>query len=151
MSLGNLLKIGQLKEHPIDREEIERLFVAAHRNIHDAQVMNISSETRFDAAYKAIMQSGLAALMMHGYRPDTNRPGHHATVVQSLPLTVGLDQKRMLVLDAMRRKRNVADYTGDEVDESSVETCVGEAKRLLDQVVEWRRRHRAELVPGKNT
>jgi len=26
------------------------------------------------------MQSALAALMMHGYRPDTNRPGHHMTL-----------------------------------------------------------------------
>ena len=147
MSLENLLKIEKLKEHPADAEEIERLVVAARRNIHDAQVTSISPETRFDAAYKAIMQSGLAALMMHGYRPDTNRPGHHMTVVQSLPLTVGLDQKGVVVLDALRRKRNVADYTGDDVDESSVRACVEHAKGLLDHVLEWRRKHRPELVP----
>ena len=90
MSLQNLLKIGQIKEHPLDPEEIERLLIAAQRNLRDAQITNISAETRFDAAYKAIMQSALAALMMHGFRPDTKRPGHHMTVVQSLPLTLGL-------------------------------------------------------------
>ncbi len=147
MSLKNLLKIGQLKEHPADGEEIERLFVAAQRNIRDAQATSISPETRFDAAYKAIMQSGLAALMMHGYRPDTNRPGHHMTVVQSLSLTVGVDQKRVVVLDALRRKRNVADYTGDDVDESSVKDCLEQAKMLLDDVVEWRRKNHSELIP----
>jgi hypothetical protein len=69
------LKIGQLKPHPPDAREIEQLLVAARRNVRDARVTSISAETRFDAAYKAIMQSAPAALMMHGYRPDTNRPG----------------------------------------------------------------------------
>lgn len=72
------------------------------------------------------------------------------TVIQSLPLTVGLDQKRAVVLDALRRKRNVADYTGDDIDESSVKTCVKEAKDLLRQVSEWRRKHRADLVPKRS-
>ena len=74
MSLANLLKIGQLKLHPTDAEEIERLLIAAQRNLRDAHVTTISAETRFDAAYKAIMQCALAALMMHGYRPDTIAP-----------------------------------------------------------------------------
>lgn len=91
MSLENLLKIGQLKSHPPDAREIGQLLVAARRNIRDARVTSISAETRFDVAYKAIMQSAMAALMMHGYRPDTNRPGHHMTAVQSLPLTIGID------------------------------------------------------------
>ena len=149
MSLENLLKIGQIKEHATDREEIERLIVAARRNIHDALVTSVSPETRFDAAYKAIMQSGLAALMMRGYRPDTNRPGHHVTLLQSLPLTVGLDPKRMVVLDALRRKRNVADYTGGDVDVSSVKACVEQARELLDHVVAWRRKHRPDWVPKR--
>ena len=67
MSLENLLKIGQLKAHPLEAEEIERLLAAAQRNLRDARVTSISPETRFDAAYKAIMQSALAALMMRGY------------------------------------------------------------------------------------
>lgn len=119
MSLENLLKIGQLKPHASETAEIERLLIAARRNLGDARVTSISPETRFDAAYKAIMQSALAALMMHGYRPDTNRPGHHMTVIQSLPLTIGLDAKRMIVLDTLRRQRNVADYTGEDIDEST--------------------------------
>lgn len=90
MTLQNLLRIGQLKEHPANREEIERLLVAAERSLRDAHVRKVSPETRFDAAYKAVMQSALATLMMHGYRPDTHRPGHHATVLQSTPLTIGL-------------------------------------------------------------
>ena len=75
MSLQNLLKIGQVKAHPPDAAEIQRLLTAAARNLVDARVLTISPETRFDAAYKAIMQSALAALMANGFRPDTNKPG----------------------------------------------------------------------------
>lgn len=150
MSLENLLKIGQLKAHPPEGEEIERLLAAAQRNLRDAHVTSISPETRFDAAYKAIMQSALAALMMHGYRPDTNRPGHHMTVVQSVPLTIGVQAKRVAVLDALRRKRNVADYTGDDIDDSTAENCIDEAKRLIEDVLAWRKTNRPVLLPGKN-
>ncbi len=81
MSLANLLKIGLLKEHPVDAEEIKRLLAAAQRSLCDARATTISAETRFDAVYRAIMQVGLAALMAQGYRPDTNRPGHHVTII----------------------------------------------------------------------
>ena len=104
MSLLNLLKTGQLKQHPPDAGEVQRLLAAAGRNIADARVTTISAETRFDAAYKAVMQCALAAMMAHGYRPDTNRPGHHATVVQGLRLTIGLAAARVTVLDTLRRK-----------------------------------------------
>jgi uncharacterized protein (UPF0332 family) len=147
VSLENLLKIGQLKAHPPDAREIEQLLLAARRNLRDARVTTISAETRFDAAYKAIMQSSLAALMMHGYLPDTNRPGHHMTVVQSLPLTIDIERKRVIVLDALRRQRNVADYTGDDVDESTAENCIAEAVQLVDDVMNWRSSNRPDLIP----
>lgn len=35
MSLENLLKIGQLKEHPSSRAEIQKLLAAAARNLND--------------------------------------------------------------------------------------------------------------------
>ncbi len=91
---------------------------------------------------KCIMQSALVAMMMHGYRPDTNRLGHHATLLQSLPLTIGADPKRVVVLDALRRQRNVADDTGDDIDESTTEHCINEAVRLIDEV---RMRRRAMM------
>src|ERR1700730_18196127 len=63
MSLENLLKTGQLKPHQTDRKEIGRLLVAARRNLADARAYNISTENRFDAGYKCIMQCALMALM----------------------------------------------------------------------------------------
>lgn len=137
MSLENLLKIGQLKPHSPDAAEIQKLLNAAERNLADARVTTISLETRFDAAYKAIVQSALAALMSCGYKPNTNRPGHHMTVIQSLSLTVGLPGNRIAVLDTLRRKRNVLDYTGEDMDEASARTCISEAAGLLGEVRAW--------------
>ncbi len=131
MSLANLLKTGQLKEHPTDAKEIARLLAAAERGLADARAGKISPETRFDAAYRSITQIGLAALMAQGYRPDTNRPGHHMTIIQTLTLTLGIDARRMALLDTLRRKRNLADYTGADIDEASVAACIEAAQKLL--------------------
>jgi uncharacterized protein (UPF0332 family) len=149
VSLQNLLKIGQLKEHPAEAAEVQRLLAAAARNLTDAAAATISAETRFDAAYKAVMQSALAALLATGYRPDTNRPGHHATLIQTLPLTIGLAQSRVIVLDTLRRKRNLADYTGEDIDDSSVEYCIAEATQLLQDVNDWLKMHHPHLAAAQ--
>ena len=149
MSLENLLKIGQLKQHPPNRDEIQRLLAAAQRNLDDARIADISPETRFDVSYKAIMQSALVALLANGYRTDTNKPGHHMTVIQALPLTMGLKPARVSLLDTLRRKRNVSDYTGVDIDEDSADACRIEAQQLLSEVTRWLASKHPELAGDK--
>jgi hypothetical protein len=60
-----------LKSHVTGKEEMQRLLKAARRNLADAGVDVIRCETRFDSAYKAIMQLALAAMMANGFRPDS--------------------------------------------------------------------------------
>lgn len=69
------------------------------------------------------------------------------TVVQALTLTIGLPANRVTVLDTLRRKRNLSDYTGEDVDESSARACVTEAHRLLNDVATWLKANRPGL-PG---
>lgn len=130
VSLQNLLKTGQLKEHAADADEIERLMAAAQRSLADARIPGISNESRFDIAYRVITQIGIAALLSQGYRPDTNRPGHHMTIIQTLPLTLGIEKERMILLDTLRRKRNLSDYTGEDIDDTSVKACIEQAEKL---------------------
>jgi len=137
MSLDNLLKIGRLKRHQATGAEVLDLLAAAERNLVDARVDSISVENRFDAAYKCLHQAALAGLMACGYRPDTKVAGHHATVIQSLPKTIGIESDRVAVLDALRVKRNLSDYTGKEVDAGSLRICIEEAERLLREVRAW--------------
>lgn len=146
MTLENLLKTGQLKPHQPDAGEIRRLLDAARRNLEDSAAANISPENRFDAAYKAIMQSALVALMANGFVPDKKQPGHHATAIQSLPKAIGIGSDRIAVLDVLRHKRNLSDYTGEDIDENSVGVCRTEAKRLLSEVEAWLKKHHPDLA-----
>lgn len=150
MTLQNLLRVGQLKEHETDAREVGRLIAAAQRNLHGAATKGLSPELRFDAAYKAIMQVALAALMANGYRPDTGKPGHHATVIQSLPKTLGIGSDRIPVLDALRKKRNLSDYTGEDIDENSVGACIDEARNLLAEMQAWLAQNRPDLLQQGN-
>lgn len=140
MSLDNLVRTGQLKPHATNAAEIQRLLAAATRNLADASVAQISDETRFDAGYKAIMQCALLGLMASGYRPATSAPGHHQTMIQTLPLTLGLANEDWLVLDALRKKRNINDYSGDLIDPESLHECLVRAEKLIDTAQAWLRK-----------
>lgn len=145
MSLANL--VGRtLEEINPDKATIQRLLSAAKRNIADAQIEAISAENRFDVAYKAIMQLANAALQANGYRTLTSQPGHHVTMLQSLGQTIGLDKTDIIVLDALRKQRNVADYSGDIVPTSTVEECLTRATDLLQDVVVWFKNNKPELL-----
>lgn len=146
MTLGNLVKTGQLKEHKAAPDEVKRLLDAAARNLKDSEVVQISVENQFDAAYKATMQAALVALMANGYAPDTKSPGHHQTTIQSLAKSIGLSGERIAVLEALRRKRNLSDYTGKEIDEASARECRAQAKQLIDEVRAWLRKNRSDLL-----
>ena len=144
--MKNLLQIGTLKEHTATAEEVNRLLAAVARNIADAKVTAISDETRFDAAYKAIMQLALLALFANGYRPSTSSGGHHMTMIQSLPKSVGLPKEKMVILDALRRKSNTADFMGGYIEVATVTAATSEAENLLEYVKDWIARHRPELL-----
>ena len=136
MTLDNL--IGKLLEtiEP-DPVAIHRLLDAARRNIKDAEIVGLSNENRFDAAYKAIMQLANASLQTAGFRTLTSKPGHHQTMLQSLVKTVGIESDRLIVLDALRKQRNIADYSGDLVEDAAVAECIRQAKQLLEITECW--------------
>lgn len=131
MSLDNLVAINRLQTHTATRESILKLLGAAERNLLDAEVTGITVENRFDAAYKAILQCAMAALWAKGYRTPTSVPGHHITAIQSLPLTIGLDKGSVIVLDALRKQRNLADYEGDLITDATLAECLRQAQQLL--------------------
>jgi hypothetical protein len=145
MSLDNLIGISLEKIKP-DAVVIGRLLSAARRNIADAHVREISAENRFDAAYKAIMQLANAALQANGFRTLTSKPGHHMTMIQTLSQTIGVDKHAVIVLDALRKQRNVADYSGDVVPMSAVEECLSYAEVLLTSVIDWLKVNQPQLL-----
>lgn len=140
MTLDNL--IGKLLERiEPDQYAIQRLVEAAQRNIRDAQLEGLSNETRFDTGYKAIMQLANAALQASGFRTLTSKPGHHQTLIQSLVKTIGIETDRMIVLDALRKQRNVTDYSGDLVEDAAVKECLEQAQDLIVLTIAWLKTH----------
>ena len=146
MSLANLLKINKLQAHNPSRDAVHRLLEAANRNLTDAHITEISAENRFDAAYKCIMQSAMLALWVNGYRTSTSQPGHHQTAIQTLPTTIGLEQTTVIVLDALRKQRNVSDYEGDPISDQTVIECIKQAENLYQNISAWISKNRADLV-----
>lgn len=146
MSLDNLVKTNQLQRHAPTAEAVGRLLSAARRNLADAQAATISDETRFDAAYKAIMQCAMTGLLANGYRPSTSTPGHHQTMIQTLPLTLGVPREGWVVMDALRKKRNINDYSGDLIEPESVRECIAQANALYALTTQWLRTNRPDLL-----
>lgn len=145
MSLNNLVGRTLEKITP-DRTSIIRILTAAERNIADSKIKQISAENRFDAAYKAIMQLANAALQASGYRTLTSVPGHHQTMIQSLAKTAGVEKDTIVILDKMRKQRNVADYSGDVIPESTTKECIRQAELLMKKVTDWLSKNHPELI-----
>ncbi|MEW6513537.1 MAG: DNA-binding protein [Pseudomonadota bacterium] len=145
MTLQNLLGISLDAITP-NRETVARLLAAAERNLADAALPALSAENRFDAAYKAIMQCAMVALHANGYRTLTSRPGHHQSAIQTLPQTLNLATDQMIVLDALRKQRNLADYDGDPIPDAAVSECIASARALLAHVKKWLGINRPDLL-----
>lgn len=131
MTLANLLAIQRLQAFNATASGVQRLLAAATRNLLDAKLAQLSAENRFDAAYKCIMQCAMLGLWAQGYRTSTSQPGHHQTALQALPLTMGLSNNVVIVLDALRKQRNLNAYEGDPVRDAVVTECITQAEALL--------------------
>ena len=146
MTLQNLLAIRQLQAYAAEPAAIQKLLEAARRNLADAHVDEISPDNRFDAAYKCLMQCAMLGLWGNGYRTSTSQPGHHQTAIQCLTHTMGVARDDVIVLDALRRQRNITDYEGDPVSMPTLAACLEEAGKLLAHTERWLREHHPELL-----
>jgi hypothetical protein len=146
MTLQNLLAIQRLQAFEATAEGVQRLLAAAARNLADAKLAALSADNRFDAAYKTLMQCAMIGLWANGYRTSTSQPGHHQTALQALPLTMGLDKDTVIVLDALRKQRNLGDYEGNPVTDAAVAECLKRAEALLAHTRQWLAKQRPDLL-----
>ena len=140
-----MLAIRKLQRFEPSAAGVLRLLAAAERNLADSRIDALSSENRFDAAYKAIMQCAMIGLWANGYRTSTSQPGHHQTALQTLPKSLGLSQDAVIVLDALRRQRKLNDYEGDLIADAVVAECCTQAESLLAHTQAWLLQHRRDL------
>lgn len=145
MTLRSLLGIS-LEQITPDKETVRRLLEASKRQIADAKVAAVSTETRFSSAYTAIRMLADIGLHAHGYRALTSKPGHHQTAIQTLPKTLDIDSSTLIRLDKLRKQRNLAEYTGDLIPESTLKECVACAESLNAVALQWLRKHAPGLL-----
>ena len=55
-------------------------------------------------------------------------------VIQTLPASVGLPQPKVIVLDALRKQRNLSDYSGDLIPDAAAAECLASALELMAHV-----------------
>lgn len=145
MSLENLLGVSLERITPA-KQTIRRLLDGASRHIADAKVTKISAETRFGSAYTAVRMLADAGLHAHGYRTLTSKPGHHQTAIQTLVHTFGVESTVLIRLDALRRQRNLTEYTGDTIPESALDECLQRAESLEALATKWLKSNRPDLL-----
>ena len=144
MSLSLWLEKGWLKEHKPTPREIAELLAVADRSLKDCQLAGLSRDGKLDMAHNAALQSAAAALAAAGYR--ASREAYHYHLIQSLSLTLQLDERIVRRLDKLRRKRNISDYerTGS-VSEQEAQEMVEMAIKIRQQVEAWIRDSHPEL------
>lgn len=148
MTLENLLAIHRLQAFEATPNGVLRLLASAERNLADARLAQLSNDNQFDAAYKAIMQCAMIGLWANGFRTATSQPGHHQTALQALPKTLGLTTDTVIVLDALRKQRNLNDYEGNPIADAAVRECLTQAEWLLAHTRQWLQEHRPDLLAG---
>lgn len=145
MSLSDWLGRGWLERHRPDRGETRDLLAIADRDLADARVAGISTDTRLSIAYNAALQLSIAALAASGFRPS--REAHHYRAIQSLQLTVGASADLVDQLDGFRRKRNISDYDrAGGVSEPEAREMLELARTLRQTVEDWLRTNHPELL-----
>lgn len=145
MTLRDWLNSGWLCEHEATAAEITDLFSVVERDLRNAGVQGLSDDWRLAIAYNAAMQLATAALCGAGFR--ATRDSHHYRVIQSLSFTIGADKGTVRLLDAFRRKRNIAEYDrAGTVSQKEADEMIALAEHLRRDVEKWLRAEHPELL-----
>jgi len=146
MSLQDWLNDGWVKPHRSSAQEIKNLLGIVDRDIAQSQLAGLDNDTGLSIAYNAALQCCAVALAAEGYR--ISREAHHYRLIQSLKLTLKLDDTLIKLLDDFRRKRNISDYErAGTVSEQEAAEMLELARNLRTKVAEWlRNKHPVLLV-----
>jgi len=115
-----------------DAREFAGLMRSGQARLADAQLAQLSLESRFDLVYNAAHAMCLAALRWHGYR-SSNR----FIVFQVLPHTLSLGPEVWRVLAKGHEIRNLGEYEGDmNIEERIVRDLIAACKQVAEKLSE---------------
>lgn len=146
MSLSSWQANGWLQSHKTSPQEIAGLLAIVERDLKDSETDDLSADWRLNIAYNAALQSAKAALAASGYLPGKAGNAHYHTL-QSLALTIGLDEKTVSRLDAFRKRRNRTEYdTAGITSEDEANEMRALARTIAERVRAWLKEHHADLL-----
>jgi hypothetical protein len=146
MTLDDWQRNGWLKPHEPTAGEVADLLAIAARDLRDCQARGLSDDWRFNIAYNAALQAASAALLASGYAVPKGE-SNHFRVIQSLPLTLGLDAKAVARFDAFRKKRAMTVYdTAGAIAAAEAAAMIKFARSLSELVADWLDENHPDLV-----
>lgn len=147
MNLQRFLAEDRLRQHQTSPREIADHFKVVHRDLADADILQLSTDRRFATAYNAALQLATVVLSACGYRAAGS--GHHWVTFCVLPDLMGPKARKFATyFDLCRSKRNLTEYDrAGEISEVETEELVREVKAFEDLVQEWLGSNFPNLVP----
>jgi len=143
--LQDWLRNGWLVEHATSPQEIAEVLAIVDRDLKDCKARGLSADWRMSIAYNAALQAATAALAAAGFR--LRGEAHHYRMIQSLALTVGLDEREIAQFDQFRKKRNRSGYErAGAVSGQEAAEMAQFARGLRGKVVEWLRSNHPETM-----
>jgi uncharacterized protein (UPF0332 family) len=95
----------------VDWAQIDRFLVSADKKLASARkILAFDEEACLQQAYEAMLKASLGLMFSHGFRARS-QPGHHIAIIDFVRSRI--DKKHtglLVVLDRLRRKRNMALY-----------------------------------------
>jgi uncharacterized protein (UPF0332 family) len=137
MSLDLWFSHGWLIRHRSSAQELDNLFAVAARDMRDADLNGLSTDSRLSLAYNAALQVAAAALYAEGYRPAKGQ-GIHVRTIQSLAYTLGADAATVQQFERFADKRHRGHYDRAGVaTDTEADAMVALAKDLIEKVEKW--------------
>jgi uncharacterized protein (UPF0332 family) len=105
------MQMKKLRPHTVDWAQIDRFLVSADKKLASARkILAFDEEACLQQAYEAMLKASLGLMFSHGFRARS-QPGHHIAIIDFVRSRI--DKKHtglLVVLDRLRRKRNMALY-----------------------------------------
>jgi DUF1365 family protein len=147
VSLEAWLHEAFITEHTTSQQEISELLAIIDTDLKDAAITELSSERKLGCCFNALLISARVGLRASGYRVSKSNRNHHYYAIQSLRHTVKLDADTVLRIEAVQKKRNVADYVRvGEVSDSVADDTLTFTRDVCQRIREWLNDQHEELA-----
>ena len=124
---------SRVTKQKIDFRQINQVLQKAGKNITAAEQVD-EPDPKISLAYDSMLQTALAPMRSHGFRPRTGL-GHHQTLVDFSMLILGSKFSGLTsAYNQIKKKRNLLQYDIDSVTLTEAISAIDIAKRFFEAV-----------------